>query len=333
MAYSKLAMSLKLATELQSSSLGLTIEEMMERTERSRKTVERMLNGLYELGLKPKTSSLEGDHHLTKRWRLDGLPSALLALNLKERSAIERHLQTLPDSVEKQALTKILADQKPLSQHLAIDQEMLIDREAHIGKVGPKSRVDDSIMGILEGALKGFEELNLLYRAVARPKATWRTVRPLGMLFARFGYLVASSGDRSPVTYRLDLIERAELAGTYFEAKPNWNFKDWAAESFGVFHGDELLEVKLRFNKVAAQRAETIRFHPSQLTQKGKDGSLIVRLKCQGHRELIHELCHPDWLGNVTIVGPESLKIEYQSYLWTLKKAVTETNGLSTPVS
>ena len=86
MAYSKLAVSLKLATELQSSSLGLTIEEMMERTERSRKTVERMLNGLYELGLKPKTSSLEGDHHLTKRWRLDGLPSALLSLNLKELS-------------------------------------------------------------------------------------------------------------------------------------------------------------------------------------------------------------------------------------------------------
>ena len=43
MAYTKLRDLLLLATELQASSIGLTIAEMMERTERSRATVERML--------------------------------------------------------------------------------------------------------------------------------------------------------------------------------------------------------------------------------------------------------------------------------------------------
>ena len=322
MAYGKLLELLALARELQANSIGFTVEQMMDRTERSRKTVERMLRGLSELGLQPTSSPIEGDHHRRKRWRLDGLPPALLTLEPRERSALERHLNTLQMGPEKEALTKLLAHQKPLSKHLAIDQEMLIEREAHIGRVGPRSQIDEDLMSVLEKALKGFEEINLLYRAAAKPNATWRTVRPLGMLFSRFGYLVASSGGRTPITYRLDLIEKAKLAGTYFGIQPNWNFKEWARDSFGVFHGDETLDVKLRFRNIAAQRAGKIQFHPSQTTKKMKDGSLIVRLICQGHRELIHELCHPDWIGHVIIEEPMALKLEYLAYLSTLQKAV-----------
>ena len=51
MAYTKVRDLLLLAIELQASSIGLTIQDLMEKTGRSRKTVERMLNGLYELGL------------------------------------------------------------------------------------------------------------------------------------------------------------------------------------------------------------------------------------------------------------------------------------------
>ena len=324
MAYTKLQQLLALARELQANSVGLTVEQMMDRTERSRKTVERMLRGLFDLGLQPTSSPIEGDHHRRKRWRLNGLPPDLLTLEPRERSALERHLNTLQNGTEREALTKVLAHQKRLSKHLAIDQEMLIEREAHIGKVGPKSRIDEMLLDVLEKALKGFEEINLLYRAAAKPKATWRTVRPLGMLFSRFGYLVASSGERTPITYRLDLIEKAKLTGNYLTTQPNWNFKEWASESFGVFHGDEVLDVKLRFRKIAAQRAGKIQFHPSQTTKKLKDGSLLVHLKCQGHRELIHELCHPDWIGHVIIDEPEVLKFEYLAYLSTLQNAVEQ---------
>lgn len=331
-AYTKVRELVRLATALQASSVGLTMKQMMEGSvfslsglsePRSRKTIKRMLDGLFDLGLKPKISSVEGDHHLVKRWRLDTVPSALLALEPTERSSLERLNQALQGGVEKQALTKVLADHKPLSQHLAIDQEMLIEREAYIGKVGPRSQVDETLMLVVERALKGFEEVKILYRAAAKPKATWRTVRPLGMLFSRFGYLVASSGDRTPVTYRLDLIQKAELAGIYFEARHDFDFKEWASESFGVFHGDEVFDVKLRFNKVAAQRAAKVQFHPSQTTQKGRSGSFLVQLKCQGHRELIHELLHPDWLGFVTIEEPEELKVEYLRYLTASRMAVT----------
>ena len=59
MAYTKLGDMLGVALELQASSLGLTINQLMERTGRSRKTVERMLHGLAGLGIEVEPSPLD----------------------------------------------------------------------------------------------------------------------------------------------------------------------------------------------------------------------------------------------------------------------------------
>ena len=56
---------------------------------------------------------------------------------------------------------------------------------------------------------------------------------------------------------------------------------------------------------------------------KGRGGSTIVELACKGYRELIHELTHPDWLGNLTIENPDELRKKYQDYLDECAKALT----------
>lgn len=319
MAYTKLRDMLDLALEMQGSSLGLTIGQLMARTGRSRKTVERMLTGLAEIGLEVEPSRMESDHHLTKRWRLRAnLPGTLLTLQPQERAALERHLQTLPQGAATRALAKVLGGQKPLSNHLAIDEEELISRTAHIGRTGPRTQASEAQMAIFERAIQGFEKLELLYRAQGRRRASWRIVDPLGLLFGRFGYLVAARGDIR-VTYRLDLIEDVRPTGEIFEAHKNWNMKAWAADSFGIYHGDEILDIRLRFTGEAAKRAEKVRFHPSQKMRRTR-GGLVVELRCQGHRELIHELCHPDWLGQVRIESPESLCAEFDDYLEQLRR-------------
>ena len=98
----------------------------------------------------------------------------------------------------------------------------------------------------------------------------------------------------------------------------------WAEEIFGVYHGDALLDVRLRFSKEVAQRAAKVTFHPSQKkkTEKSRVGSLIVHLKVRGHQVLFYELCHPDWVGNVKIEAPDSLADEYGRYLRILDKAI-----------
>ena len=61
-----------------------------------------------------------------------------------------------------------------------------------------------------------------------------------------------------PLTYRLDVIEDIEDLGEMFEEPKNFEFKEWAKESFGVFHGDELLDIKLRLTGETAKRAERV---------------------------------------------------------------------------
>ena len=58
-----------------------------------------------------------------------------------------------------------------------------------------------------------------------KPKISWQTVKPLELLFGRFGYLVANNIKTSmkPLTYRLDLIEEVEDAGQFFEAPKGFN--------------------------------------------------------------------------------------------------------------
>jgi predicted DNA-binding transcriptional regulator YafY len=281
-----------------------------------------MMDGLYELGLEPKTVALEADHHLTKRFKLTGIPSELLLLEPTEKAALERHLQTLSDGTEARAITKVLADTKPLSVALTNNVSELIEKTAHTGNVSPRTAINETQMRILEDAIGGFEEVKFKYRAQKAKSAVLRQVRPLGLLFGRFAYLVASAGNRAPISYRLDLLENVELAGEYFVPKKGWNFKEWASESFGVFHGDALWNVKIRFSKDVANRAEKVQFHPSQKISHGRNGSLVIEMRCRGHRELIWELLHPDWIGHVKIESPESLQKEYLGQLERAKLAV-----------
>ena len=132
MAYTSLRDLVLLATELQSTSIGLTMNEIMERVadrkgKCSRKTAERMVRGLCELGLKPTPTQLESDHHSVKRWRIEGgVPAELLILGKTERSSLERHLKTLPEGSVQVGLSKLLAKSEPLGKHIAIDAGELL---------------------------------------------------------------------------------------------------------------------------------------------------------------------------------------------------------------
>ena len=335
LAHYRLADLLQLATDLQATTYGITIEEIIEllaaRGKRpSRRTVQRMLNGLSGLGCFPiedsdeKLLNLDTDHHLVKRWKLSGLPSAVLNLSETERALLERHLATMKQGPAAAALTKVIANSTNVkSMRLRGSLEELIERTAHTGRVSPRTAENVNQMSILEEAIEGREEISFLYRSQTAKKASVRAVRPLGLLFSRFGYLVASTGSRAPASYRLDLLKDVKLLGSYFEPKSDWDFKAWVDESFGVFHGDDLIRVKLRFSKKVADRAKQIVFHKSQSHSNSRNGELIVEFSCRGHREIIWEILQPDWLGEIKIEAPSALKDEYNEYLECARSAIS----------
>ena len=86
-------------------------------------------------------------------------------------------------------------------------------------------------------------------------------------------------------------MENLELTDVFFVPKVDWNFKEWVQRSFGVFHGDAHWDIKIRFLKEVAKRAEKVQFHPTQKINHGGSRTLVLEMKYRGHRELIHELC------------------------------------------
>ena len=312
MAYGKMQDMLDLALELP-GQLPWPDHRATNGTNRPQpKTVERMLNGLLDLGLKVEPSRLESDHHLTKRWQLQAeLPGFLLNLQQSERSALERHLQTLSDGITSRALAKLLANQKPLSNHLAIDEEELIARTAHIDRTGPRTRANEAHMPIFERAIQGFEKLEIRWSTQGRPRASWRKVT-LDYLADLGDGRVASGQPANQLD--CDLIEDAVTVRLDFLKAYPKDMKRWAAESFGIYHGDEILNIRLLFVGGGVQKSRKSALSSQPKNAENSAWSL-VDLRCQGHRELIHELCHPDWLGQVRIESPESLRQEFNDYL------------------
>ena len=94
-----------------------------------------------------------------------------------------------------------------------------------------------------------------------------------------------------------------------------------ACESFSVIYGDAVRNIKKNFANHVAKRSEKVQFHPSQRVSKDRDGTTIIELQCRGHRELIHEICHPDWLEQVIIEKPMKFKNAYDAYITRLAAA------------
>jgi predicted DNA-binding transcriptional regulator YafY len=202
----------------------------------------------------------------------------------------------------------------------------LIDREIHTGFIKARTHETISQISILEDAINDEQEIEFYYKSQRAKKAVLRRVRPIGLLFGRFAYLVAipssDSGHKKPQTYRMDLLDEVSAVDSFFEAERGFSFKDWSKQSYGIFHGDTEIKVKLLFSKKVADRASKITFHSSQQMKQHKNGTLTVMLRCKGHQELIHELIHPDWLGRVKIQEPPELRTEYLEYLERAKAAI-----------
>lgn len=312
---------------IRSQRHGATILALMEHLECSRSTVERILEELRNAGFDLVDAHLPGDDHRTKRWSLarEGLlsnPAAeqILSLTLDERVALEQTFRGATDGALRDGLAKVLALQASLPRAREIDMDELVARDLRASSVGPKQRIRPEIIDTLRTAMIGGSCLSLSYN-----DGPERLVMPHGIVRNRFHYLVAGSEDEIVRTYRIDLISSVTKSDEMFDEPENWSFADWVGASFGIYHGDATITAILEFDARVAARAERLVFHPSQWQQMQEDGTLLVHLRCCGHRELLHEILHPDWLGRVRVLGPPELVKELDDFLRVTK----EKNGLS----
>ena len=310
MRHEKSARLLEMARLLASSAEGLTLDEMAERMGVGRRTAERMRDAVREVF----PAMEEVDDAPSRRFRipagLDGLFQAPTAEELAALAAAAELMDRQGAGARAGALRslehKVLsATRAAARRRLAPDLEALLQAETIAVTAGPRPFEEEAVLTAVREALKSFQAIRFRYEGGSTPGRI-REVAPYGILFGRSNYLVAAEGAATgPRNWRLDRIFDVEVLDRFAPRPEDFSLQAYADESFGIYQ-DDTHDVGLKVLPAGADDALRWRFHAKQRVKQETDGSVTVRFRASGMRELAWHLF--TWGDKLSIVAPQELK-------------------------
>jgi len=282
---------LELALRLASSYEGLSLDDIKETFGVSRSTAERMREAVGRVF--PNLDFATGEDRV-RRWRLPQVPSALVQITAEElaeidaaaknlrRRGLEERAQNLDHAARK---LRALAKRQTLSR-IDADLELLMESEGLAMRPGPRPKFVPGLLSEIRQALLANRLVRLRYNAPERERPLRPTLEPHGILYGARPYLVAPlHGDDLMRLWRLDRIAKVTLLDETFVRRADFNLEEFAARSFGVFQ-EEPVDVVWKFKPEAAADARNWLFHPTQTMEDLPDGSLLVKFRAGGQREM-----------------------------------------------
>lgn len=306
--YSRVTDIIELIILMQSKVAGVSLNDIQEEFDVSRRTAERMRDSV--LNLLPQVGEIPTDSRV-KRWGFINYSMNELVSFSKDEIATLEKLKQNCDKISKKDLSTITNKIKTLNQKklnsLEQEIEFILNCEGYAVKQSPNYKIDlDSISTIRE-AIRGSFKLSGKYNDKDK------ILSPLGLLFGEKIYLVAIEDNKGgePFTYLLHRFQNLKLTNKKFDSN-GFNLREFAKKSFGVFQG-KIYNVKLNFDATAAEDASNYNFHPTQKGKWEKDGSYTVTFKASGDKHIIWNLFK--WGDTVKIIAPKELKKKYKEYL------------------
>ena len=322
MRHEKGARLLELARLLASTAEGLTLDEMAERLGVGRRTAERMRDAVREVF----PAMEEVDDPPTRRFRIpSGLDGLFQAPTAEELAALGTAAETFAaQGAHARAGALRSLEQKVLSatraaarRRLAPDLEALLQAETIAVQAGPRPFEDETVLAAVREALKASSTLSFRYEGGSTPGRV-REVTPYGILFGRANYLVAAEGQGDPRNWRLDRLRDVAATGRPAQRREGFSLQDYADESFGIYQ-DDTEDVALRIRPESAEGALRWRFHSGQVVEPQADGSVLVRFRASGMRELAWHLF--TWGDQVQVIAPKRLKDLLVEQIETARRA------------
>lgn len=306
--YSRVSDILDLATFMASKPLGVTIAEIAERYNVSRRTAERMRDSL--TCIFPSIDEIETDD-TQKHWGFINYSIAnLITFTPEEIGNIEQQQRRTTNKEAKIAMAKAVEKMKSLSskkQNCEKDIELFMQTEGYAVRQMPQYKIDLQTLEIIRDAVQHSKMVTGVYHDKSR------LIEPLGMIYGEKIYLVArekAKGD-GIYNYLLHKFKDLKLTDKTFD-KGDFDLQKYNNQSFGVYHG-EILDVKLSFSPELAPEAMNFNFHPTQEIKQEKDESVTVTFKASGSKEIIWHIFK--WGSGCKILAPKSLQSEYKKYL------------------
>ena len=306
---------IKLAMMFQNSYCGISIQDIQEEFETSRRSAERMKAVLFDMFASRIEEVPSNDNK--KRWRfLKGTMNSLINFTSADFSNLEhlKEYETNPDRIkeidELIAKIKALTPQKNI-QSLETDISAILESEGLATRQHFQIKIDSKLLENLRFSMLSFKKIKFNYSIENNLKEI--TLNPYGVIILDRYYLVGFNEYVNDLRlYRIDKIEDLKIQDEYFEKDEKFSLKDFCANSFGIYQ-EEPIEITLIFDKSAKDDVLNYHFHPSQKIKVLKDDNVEVKIKCSGTYAICQELFK--WGCSVKIKKPVEFKEYYKKYL------------------
>ncbi|MGN0031496.1 MAG: helix-turn-helix transcriptional regulator [Candidatus Gastranaerophilaceae bacterium] len=307
--YPKLGKILNLIIKMQSRFSGITLNDIQEELEVSRRSAERLRDVLiWEI---PQIEELPTTGR-EKHWGFSRSSHLreIISFSKDEIAELEGIKNNLQLDSTKDVLNGIVDKLKALSRKNATEIEdaieILLKTEGAAVTQKPSYKIDIRILDTIRQAIK--DNLRIKCKYDSRDKI----LSPFGIVYGANVYLIGVEGDKpDPYVYRLHKITDIEITNETFD-KGDFDIKEYANRSFGVYQ-NEIIKVELLFSKEVAEDVLNYNFHPTQKVKQNDDGSVTVKFKASGELEILWHIFR--WGDKVQIISPKSLKKEYVEYL------------------
>lgn len=318
MAYEKTYDLLDLAIWMQSTREGISLNDIKQRFNVSRRTAERMRDMIVTKF--PQTVEIIEENN-SKRWYIpQGTLKDFIQFSAEELSILETvssllDKQQLQDKKEifQNIINKIKASIKPdVYRRIEPDAEALLEAEGFICHPGPKLKIDNQIISTIRQAILECHQIKITYLNKMSKKTSINILDPYGFMYGeRNHYLVAHHSDGyfgdNVHNFILSNIKSVEILDIPFVPVEGFSLQKYAEQSFGAYH-EEPFDVEWLFDKEAAEEASQYIFHPTQTMLKNNDDSLTVKFKAGGRLEMDWHLY--TWGNHVKVIKPENWKKE-----------------------
>lgn len=311
--YSRVTDILDLITFMLSKFNGVSLNEIQERYNISRRTAERMRDAV--LTAFSQVDEIETDDRC-KRWGFTNYSLNELVTFSNEDIALLEELKKTCNNLSQVEIENIIIKMKALKHKFTkIDEEkieLILQSEGYAIRQTQNFKVNLAQVSVIRQAIKEKRKLRAEYHDKIR------ILEPLGLIYGEKVHLIAREEEKgeSEFNYVLHKLKNIQITHEKFDSK-GFNLQEYSKKSFGVYFG-EIYDVKLKFIPEAAEDVMNYNFHPTQKIKLQDDGSIIVTFKASGDKHIMWNLFK--WGNAVEILAPKSLHQKYQETLKSLIK-------------
>lgn len=304
---------------------GMTIEELVEETGVTRRTIHRDLNAIHEAGY-PLVADREGTRKVYRfLTRFKDIPP--INFTLQElatlyflRSQSEMLIGT-PFGDELEAIFRKIRSVLPprYAAHLERISGValpLIQGRHDYGELG-------DVLATVRDALIRQNRISLRYRATGRKRGDSYLVDPYTLIFYKGGlYLVGYAHNRKALrTFAVDRILGVTVESERFEMPEEYRPAERLNDAFGIV-SEEPMAVRVRFSPRVAHAVRGRLWHPSQKMEELPDGTVELSFSAGGKMEIIAwilsygehaEVLAPHELRAAVIASVEEMERVYQA--------------------